>query len=144
MSEREITAAPNRALTCKFGDAVLQLSPEDVAFLRTHPLLQAQDDTILAEARNLIYGEREQSHGAPDRNLQAIARIWTAILSSHLKAGAEVSAPLVCLMMAGLKLARAANKPSHREHALDVVGYMALMERCEFLDAAPTKERTAS
>ena len=90
--------------------------------------------SILDEAREIIHGDREQTHGKPDRNLRAIADIWTAILGSSLKDDEHVTPQLVCLMMAGLKLARAANRPSHREHAVDTVGYMALMERCNFLD----------
>jgi hypothetical protein len=52
----------------------------------------------------------------------------------------HIGPEVVCLMMVGLKLARAANKPSHREHALDGVGYFALAERCGFLD--PTTKPT--
>lgn len=94
----------------------------------------AEPRSILDEAREIIHGDREQTHGKPDRNLRAIADIWTAILGSSLKDDEHVTPQLVCLMMAGLKLARAANRPSHREHAVDTVGYMALMERCNFLD----------
>lgn len=86
--------------------------------------------TLLTEARDIIYGDRERTHGEPDRNLRAIAAIWTAILAGVLQPGARVSEQLVCLMMIGLKLARAANAPSHREHWLDTVGYAALAERC--------------
>lgn len=90
--------------------------------------------SILDEAREIIHGDREQTHGKPDRNLRAIASIWTAVLGAHLQDGEQVTPQLVCLMMAGLKLARAANRPSHRDHIRDVVGYAALMERCNFLD----------
>lgn len=90
--------------------------------------------TVLAEAQAIVYGDREMTHGEPAKNLAAIARIWTALLAQRLAPGAGVTPDVVCLMMAGLKLARAANKPSHRDHARDVCGYMALMERCGYLD----------
>ena len=90
--------------------------------------------SILDEAREIIYGDREQTHGQPDHNLRAIAKIWSALLRGVLKDGHDVTPQLVCLMMAGLKLARAANRPSHRDHARDTVGYMALLERCGFID----------
>src|SRR6266542_3232644 len=93
--------------------------------------------TLLDEAREIIHGDREHTHGAPEKNLRAIGHIWTAILADKLKPDCAIEPEFVCLMMAGLKLARAANQPSHREHALDTVGYMALMERCGFLDPAP-------
>lgn len=90
--------------------------------------------SILDEAREIIYGDREQTHGAPDRNLRAIAGIWTALLRDELKEGHDVTPQFVCLMMAGLKLARAANRPAFRDHATDAVGYLALMERCGFIE----------
>lgn len=89
--------------------------------------------SILDEAREIVFGDREQTHGEPAKNLRAIGHIWTAILAGKLQPDATIEPEIVCLMMAGLKLARAANRPSHREHALDTVGYMALMERCGFL-----------
>lgn len=94
----------------------------------------SEPPSILDEAREIIYGDREQTHGQPDHTLRAIAKIWSALLRGVLKDGHDVTPQLVCLMMAGLKLARAANRPSHREHALDTIGYMALMERCGFID----------
>lgn len=100
------------------------------------PRPERQARTILDEAREIIHGDREQTHGEPAKNLRAIGHIWTAILQSQLRPDATITPELVCLMMAGLKLARAANRPSHREHALDTVGYMALMERCGFLEPA--------
>ena len=95
----------------------------------------ADPPSILQEAHEIIYGDREQTHGAPQKNLEAIARIWSALLSSHLGVDCVIPPALVCLMMAGLKLARAANKPSHRDHARDTAGYMGLMDRCGYLDA---------
>jgi hypothetical protein len=97
------------------------------------PADSVRQPSILDEARAIIYGDREETHGTPDKNLRAIGHIWTAILADKLQDGCAIGPELVCLMMAGLKLARAANKPQHREHALDTVGYMALMERCGFL-----------
>lgn len=92
--------------------------------------------SILDEAREIVHGDREQTHGSPDHNLRAIAKIWSALLRDRLRDGDDVTPQMVCLMMAGLKLARASNRPSHREHALDVAGYMALMERCGWIDPA--------
>jgi hypothetical protein len=99
--------------------------------------------SILDEAREIIHGDREQTHGEPDKNLRAIAHIWTAILAAKLRPGTEIGPEFVCLMMAGVKLARAANRPAHREHALDVVGYMALMERCDFLESSNDEASSA-
>jgi len=94
----------------------------------------AEPPSILDEARSIVYGDRERTHGAPDSNLVAIAAIWSALLRDQLREAQTVTPQIVCLMMAGLKLARASNRPSHREHVLDTVGYMALMERCGWID----------
>jgi len=90
--------------------------------------------SILDQAREIVAGDREHTHGQPDHNLRAIAAIWSALLRDKLQPDTAISPQLVCLMMAGLKLARASNRPGHREHALDVVGYMALMERCGYVE----------
>ena len=119
--------------------SAMHLSAEQAEQLRGFlRLIDAKDEprSILDEAREIVHGDREQTHGSPDHNLRAIAGIWSALLRDQLKPGAAVSPQMVCLMMAGLKLARASNRPSHREHALDVVGYMALMERCGWIDPA--------
>lgn len=105
------------------------------ATVRVKRLMEIDGTSILAEAHRIVYGDREHTHGAPDRNLRAIADIWSAILRDRLQPGFVVTPELVCLMMAGLKLARAANRPRHREHAVDVVGYMCLLERCGWIDA---------
>ena len=61
--------------------------------------------SLLDEARDIVYGDREQTHGAPDHNLVAIAAIWTALLRAQLKTGSSVTPQLVCLLMMGRKLA---------------------------------------
>lgn len=118
-----------RAATMLNADQAKQLC----GFL--HVLADAgKPPSILDQAREIVHGDREQTHGAPDHNLRAIGGIWTALLRDQLKPGANITPQMVCLLMAGLKLARASNRPSHREHILDTVGYMALMERCGFID----------
>jgi len=143
MSGLRVTRFDDGATALVLGDHAFHLAPGQAEFVaRSLRVLTAVNErepsTILDEARDIIYGDREQTHGRPDKNLRAIAAIWTAILSQHLQPGVAVTPELVCLLMAGLKLARAANKPSHREHALDTVGYIALMERCGFLESKGT------
>lgn len=89
--------------------------------------------SILDEARRIVYGDREQTHGEPARNLQAIATMWTPIF------GAPVTPQQVCLAMIALKVARAVNSPAHRDHWTDVAGYVALAERCGFVQAPEVK-----
>lgn len=85
---------------------------------------------VLTEARDIIHGDRERTHGEPGRNLAAIAAMWQPIF------GAKVTPEQVCLAMIALKVARAVNQPSHRDHWTDIVGYVALAERCGFVKPA--------
>lgn len=98
-------------------------------------LLQTDDrpPSVLDEARNIVHGDRERTHGEPAHNLRAIAGIWTALLAAVLKPGSTVTPEIVSLMMIGLKLARACNQPSHRDHWTDIAGYVALAERCGYV-----------
>lgn len=115
----------------------MHLSPPEVEALQGFLRLvdgARRPQSILDQAREIVAGDRERTHGKPDHNLRAIAAIWSALLRDKLQPDTAISPQLVCLMMAGLKLARASNRPGHREHALDVVGYMALAERCGYID----------
>ncbi len=74
---------------------------------------------VLEEAINLINGDREKDYGAPSKNFQTIADMWSAYL------GYGVSARDVCNMMALLKIARLKNGQS-RDSSLDGAAYLAL------------------
>lgn len=78
---------------------------------------------ILAEASAIVHGDREQTHGEPNRNLRAIAAMWAPIF------GVDVAEQQVVLAMIALKVARAINTPAHRDHWRDIAGYVALAER---------------
>lgn len=85
--------------------------------------------TLLDEARDIVYGDREETHGEPSKNLAAIASMWTPIF------GVDVTPEQVCLAMIALKVARAVNNPRHHDHWTDIVGYVALAERCGFVQS---------
>ena len=89
--------------------------------------------SVLDEARDIVHGDRERTHGEPAHNLRAIAGVWTALLAAVLKPGCTVTPEIVSLLMIGLKLARACNQPSHRDHWIDIAGYVALAERCGYV-----------
>lgn len=92
--------------------------------------------SLLDEAREIVAGARKQTHGAPERNSEAIALVWTALLVDLLKPDAKIPPPLVNLMMAGMKLVRASKDTRHRDHQLDVIGYVHLNEVCRYIDPA--------
>lgn len=90
--------------------------------------------SVLAEAENIIYGDREKTYGHPSKNLQTIADMWTSYVNSA-SGGAlgdlEFSAKDVAVMMILLKAARLANDMEHRDSVVDICGYAALIERCD-------------
>jgi hypothetical protein len=87
--------------------------------------------TILDEAKSIIYGDREETYGRPDKNLNAIAALWTQYLRIDEKIDARpITANDVCMMMMLLKIARQANA-FKRDNLVDVCGYAALADRLE-------------
>jgi hypothetical protein len=81
--------------------------------------------SVLEEAQEIIYGDREKTYGHPSKNLNLIAQYW----SGHL--GKTITANDVCIMMCMLKLARLKNQPEHRDSMVDTAGYIALAERVQ-------------
>jgi hypothetical protein len=79
--------------------------------------------SILEEAKEIIYGDREKTYGHPAKNLNNIADYWSIYL------GKEISAQDVATMMVLLKIARLMNQPDHRDSLVDSAGYLALIER---------------
>ena len=74
---------------------------------------------VLAEAIDLINGERQAHYGTPQQNFAAVADMWSAYL------GHGISSADVCHMMALLKIARLRNG-SHKDSSVDAAGYIAL------------------
>jgi hypothetical protein len=74
---------------------------------------------VLAEAMDLINGERQANYGTPQDNFGCIAGLWSAYLDY------PVSPADVCHMMALLKIARLRNG-QHRDSSVDGAGYLAL------------------
>lgn len=80
---------------------------------------------ILHEAELIIYGDREETYGQPDKNLTLIANLWREYLGVK-----NISAHDVCMMMVLLKVARQRNTYK-RDNLVDICGYAALSERVE-------------
>lgn len=82
------------------------------------------DRTILDEASEVVFGDREGTYGHPAVNLERIARIWSVVF------GHDVTIEQVCHAMIAVKLARAVHSPGHRDTMVDIAGYAALLDRC--------------
>jgi hypothetical protein len=87
--------------------------------------------SILDEAKDIIYGDREKTYGAPDKNLKAIAGYWANHLHTRFGVYHDISLEDVCIMMTLLKAARLGNDVTHRDSLVDAVGYLALLERIQ-------------
>ncbi len=88
--------------------------------------------TIADKAKAIIYGDREKTYGHPAKNLERIAKLWSAYLDK------ELTAYDVCNLMAMLKIARLQNTPGHEDTLVDIIGYTLLQERVKDADKVVT------
>lgn len=78
--------------------------------------------TILEEAQNVVYGDRQADYGTVTQNFGTIAKLWSAVL------GIEVTPEQVGLCMVQVKVARQMYKPK-RDNLVDGAGYFATIEK---------------
>lgn len=76
--------------------------------------------SLLDEAE-VVLAQREAAYGAAAASMAAIAARWSVTL------GQPITPAQVVLCMIDLKLARLSHDPSHRDSAVDVIGYAALL-----------------
>lgn len=91
------------------------------------------NSSILQEAEQIIYGDREQTYGSPGKNLQSIAEFWTVHLRNKYDFNEKLTIDDVCQMMILVKMARLINQPTHRDSQVDIGGYIGLMHRVQSL-----------
>lgn len=91
----------------------------------------SRDNNILNEAKDIIYGEREETYGDPGKNIRAIAAYWTVHMQHKYGVDVVIDENDVCQMMISVKQARLLHKPSHRDSQVDTAGYQALMNRIQ-------------
>ena len=75
---------------------------------------------VLAEAGRLISEDRANQYGDAAKEFRKVANAWEEILQCSIKTYE------VALMMAALKLVRAAYNPEHKDSWIDAIGYLAL------------------
>ena len=119
-------------------EEVVEAPKEDVLETIIKPKIEVkrtkvmkQKESILTEAHNIIYGDREKTYGHPAKNLKTIAAMWSAYMNNMDDGNFIVTAKDVAAMMMLVKVARFANDPSHRDNLVDGCGYAALIERCD-------------
>lgn len=92
---------------------------------------QSAPKSLLQQAHEVIYGDREQTYGDPAKNLRTIAAYWSVHLSSTTGENIVLTPEDVCEMMILLKVARLANTPNHKDSLLDIAGYAGLQDRVQ-------------
>lgn len=90
-----------------------------------------QPKSILEQAHEIVYGDREQIYGSPEVNLQMIADYWTIHLRRKFGITEDLDVNDICGMMILMKQARLANTPNHKDSLVDICGYATLQDICQ-------------
>ena len=87
---------------------------------------------IFKKAEEILNGNRQGQYGKPERNLSDIANVWNWYLNAR-KSGqsAGLDAKDVGIMMALLKIVRAASGYYKDDNYVDAINYLALAEEFE-------------
>ena len=96
-------------------------------------------EQLLAEAAQLVTGDRNATYGAPTGNFQDTATIWNVYLNHKLAEGQALTAGDVAAMMVGLKLARIKASPK-KDNWADIAGYAACGYECDINTGAVQEE----
>ena len=84
-------------------------------------------EEILRQAKELITGDRNDTHGDAYRNHAEIAEFWNIFLDKKLQPMADITAEDVALMMVLMKISRnTQGKKSNIDNFIDMCGYAAI------------------
>jgi hypothetical protein len=92
--------------------------------MKKTPKKKGTKTTILTEAQQAVYGDRQADYGSVKTNFSNIARQWSVTL------GMNVTPEQVGLCMIQVKIARQMNKPK-RDNLVDIAGYAATIEKMD-------------
>lgn len=84
--------------------------------------------SVIDKAKQIIDGDREQTYGKADVNLNRIADLWNAYVRGRFDSSLLFTAQDVCWMMVLLKTARQMNADKE-DNLVDAIGYIALIEK---------------
>lgn len=93
--------------------------------------IEGEVPSILREAEALIHGQRQTDYGDKRQNFSQIAMIWTGMLSHKMLPGMKITPDDVAVLMIGMKAARLAKSPEHRDSWIDIAGYAGCAERLQ-------------
>lgn len=110
----------------------LSIETGELGSLKFYPAIApAKPKSILAEAEEIINGDRAKAYGHPKPNHIAIASLWQAYLNNRETLGidGDLTPEDAALMMVLLKVARLQFLPDHRDSLVDIAGYVGCIER---------------
>ena len=84
----------------------------------------SEPKSILAEADELVNGDRAKAYGHPSKEFERVAVMWSAIL------GCTVEPRKVGLCMIALKISRECNAHK-RDNLVDIAGYAQTVQMME-------------
>ncbi len=84
-------------------------------------------EDILKKAKDLISGDRNDTHGDAFQNHAEIAEFWNIFLDKKLQPMASITAEDVALMMVLMKISRNnQGKKNNLDNFVDMCGYAAI------------------
>ena len=84
-------------------------------------------EEILKKAKDLITGDRNETHGDTFQNHAEIAEFWNIFLDKKLQPMASITAEDVALMMVLMKISRnTQGKKNNLDNFIDMCGYAAI------------------
>tara|TARA_Y100001970_G_scaffold289421_1_gene419740 strand:+ start:11311 stop:11610 length:300 start_codon:yes stop_codon:yes gene_type:complete len=84
-------------------------------------------EEILKKARDLVTGDRNETHGDAFQNHAEIAEFWNIYLDKKLQPMASITAEDVALMMVLMKISRnTQGKKNNLDNFIDMCGYAAI------------------
>ena len=84
-------------------------------------------EEILKKARDLVTGDRNETHGDAFQNHAEIAEFWNIYLDKKLQPMASITAEDVALMMVLMNISRnTQGKKKNLDNFIDMCGYAAI------------------
>jgi len=90
------------------------------------PVQGEHGETVLDEAKALIYGDRNEAYGHPADDYARTAGLWSALLGSKLREPISPGEAILCMIC--VKLSREAHRPK-RDNRVDLAGYAGCLQR---------------
>ena len=99
--------------------------------MRSTTRQQLKKLSLLAQADELINGQRQQDYGDKLSNFTQIAMLFTGTLARKLNPGTVITPDDVALLMMQVKIARLAKTKEHKDSIMDIAGYAGCLDKLQ-------------